>query len=168
MLCSDRQIVALFGESGQLEMRAEVFSAHCDGFLPALDARGQRRVDITEGLLGGSVACLADAVEDAPRLLLLFGFVAQKGVFHGHLGIVGVDLHGFAKLIAGQLVLADLQIGIGQVLVDGGAARGSFDSLEETRDGGVVIAPALRLIRAGERILGGIGQCQAAGQQQKD
>ena len=165
MLGGDGQIVALFGESGQLEVRAEVIGAHLDGLRPAFDARGQRRVDIAEGLLGSGVAGLADAVKDAPFLLLLLGFVAQKGVLHGRLGVVRVDLHGFAELVAGQLVLADLQVGVGQVFVDGGAARGSFDSLEETCNGGIVIAPAQRLVRAGERLVGrvrGLGEGQPA------
>jgi hypothetical protein len=48
---------------------------------------------------------------------------------------------------------------------DGGAARGSFDPFEGACDCSIVIAPAQRLIRAGERLVGrvrGLGESQPA------
>jgi len=76
-----------------------------------------------------------------------------------------VNLHGFAELVAAQLVLADFEIGVGQVLADGGAARGGFDSLEETRDRGVVVARAQRLVSARKRLVSrvrSLGESQPA------
>jgi hypothetical protein len=64
-------------------------------------------------------------------------------------------------LVAGQFVLADLEVGVRQVFINRGAARGGFDSLEETRNGGIVIARAQRLVSAGERLVGrvwGLGE----------
>ena len=44
------------------------------------------------------------------------------------------------ELLAGEVVFADLEIGVGEVLADGGALRGEVDGLEELADGGVVVA----------------------------
>ena len=45
--------------------------------------------------------------------------------------VAGIEAHGFAELFAGGFVLADLEIGIGQVLADGGSRRSRLDALQE-------------------------------------
>src|SRR4029077_11442709 len=77
------EFIALLGESRQLEVRAEIVGSQFYRFYPARDAFRQRVVDIAEGLFGGGVAGFADAVEDAARLGLLPGFVAEEGVLEG-------------------------------------------------------------------------------------
>ena len=77
------------------------------------------------------VRCAAEAVEDAAGFGLLFGFVAEEGVLEGGGGIGGVEPHGFAELVAGELVFADLEVGVGEVLADGGAVRRGGDGGEE-------------------------------------
>ena len=97
-------------------MPAEVIAAEQDGSLPAGDAKGEGVVDIVEGPIGGAVAGAAQAVENAARLGLLFGLVAEEGVLQCGGGVGGVEAHGLAKLVAGERGLADFEEGVGQVL----------------------------------------------------
>ena len=162
------QFVALFGEGGQLEVGAEIVRAELDGFGPASDAFGQGAVDILKGALGGGarfgIAGLADAIEDAAGLGLLLGFVTKKCVFQGHMEVFGVEQHGLAKLAAGGLVFADLEIGISEILAHCGTGGGGFDGLEEEGDGVVVAARAQGFIGFIERLVarvGGLGDAKA-------
>ena len=52
------------------------------------------------------------------------------------------------KLVAGEVGLADFEVGVGEVFVDGGAGGGAFGGGEEGGDGGVVIAGTQRLVGA--------------------
>src|SRR5581483_12109139 len=80
MLGGERELVALLGEGCQLDLRAEIAGIGCERLLPALDSGRERLVNILKGLLSGAVAGLANAVKDAARQGLLFGFEAQERV----------------------------------------------------------------------------------------
>ena len=108
MFGGHRQLVALLGELGQLEMRAEVVGAPTNGFVPTLDGGGQRRVDVVKRLRRTGVPGLTQTVEDAPRLGLPVGFIAQIGELHGSVVVAGIDLEGLSELFASQVVLANL------------------------------------------------------------
>ena len=127
-------------------MRAEIVRAELDGLGPARDAFGQRAVDILKGALGGGagfgVAGFADAIENAARLGLFLGFIAQKCILQGHMEVFWIEQHGFAELVAGGHVFADLQIGISEILADSGAGGVGFDGFEEEGDGVVIAAGA--------------------------
>jgi len=108
VLGGQRQLIALLGEGGELEVCAEVIGAEGDGVLPTLDSGGERGVDVLEGLGGSGVAGLAEAIEDAAGLGLLLRLITKEGVLEGHLDVGGVKLHGFAELSASEVVLTDL------------------------------------------------------------
>ena len=138
----ERQFVALFGQGGEFEMPAEVIAAEQDRALPSRDPGRQGVVDIVEGLLGGGVPGAAQAVEDAARLGLLFGLVAEEGVLQGGGGVGRVQAHGLAKLVARQRGLADLEVGVGQVLADVGPGGCGLDGGEKGGHRDIVIARA--------------------------
>jgi hypothetical protein len=144
MLRRQFQLVALLGQSRQLKMRAEIVPAHLDGLCPAVDTCGKRPVYILESALRRGlrlrVAGLADAIEDAARLGLLLGLVAQEGVLQRHVEVLRVEQHGLPELVARRHVFADLQIGVGQVFANVGTPRRRLDGLQEKRDS-VVILP---------------------------
>ena len=98
---------------------------------------------------------LRQAVEDAARLGLLFGFVAEEGVLQGGGGIGRVEPHGLAKLVAGQFGLADLEVGVGQVLADVRRVAGGG---EKGGDRDIVVAGA----QGGVRAVAGSGDCATA------
>jgi hypothetical protein len=70
---------------------AEVAGVHRKGLGPTVDAGAEGCIDILKSLFGGSggggVAGLADPVEDAASLRLLFGFVAKKREFEGYVWV---------------------------------------------------------------------------------
>ena len=86
------------------------------------------------------IAGLANAVEDAPGLGLLFGFVAQERVFQRDMMVRGIEAHGFGKLVARRFVLPDLQQRVGEILANGGAVGRGFQGEVERGDGLVVVA----------------------------
>ena len=136
------EFAALLGQGGEFEVRAEVIAAEFDGLLPARDAGGQRVVDVVEGAFGGGVAVAAQAVEDAARFGLLASFVAEEGVLEGGGGVLGVEAHGFAELVAGQFGLAGFEVGVGEIFADVGARGGGGSGGEEGGDGDVVVVGA--------------------------
>ena len=99
-----------------------------------------------------------DPVENAPRLGLLFGLVAQEGVLQGGSGIGRIEPHGLAELVARQRRLADLEIGVGQVLADVRALRRRLDSGEKRGHRDIVIARAQSGVRAIRRLEGRIAR----------
>jgi hypothetical protein len=139
-------------------VRAEIVRARGERALPALDAGGQRPVDILKRLLRHRVAGPADAVEDAPRFGFPLALVAKEGVLHGHLDVGRIHRHGGVKLVARQIVFADLEIGVGQVFVDGGALRRELDGAGEAGHRGVIIARLQRGVGARERLVGRVGR----------
>ena len=54
MFSGEVPLVTLFRERGQLEMGGEVIGPYGNGGVPALDRRGERDIDVAEGLFGGS------------------------------------------------------------------------------------------------------------------
>ncbi len=80
MLGGEFELITLLGKSGQLEMVAEAIGSPLDGLPPAIDTTGERPIDVLKCLLGEGVAGLAQAVENASRLDLLFGLVAQESI----------------------------------------------------------------------------------------
>ena len=100
-------------------MRAEIAGLRFERLLPACDSRGERLVDILKGLLGRAlgvgIASLADAVEDAPRLRLLFGLEAEECIFERCVLVCGIQAHSLAKLIARGVVLSNLEQRVGAV-----------------------------------------------------
>ena len=86
------------------------------------------------------------------------GFVAEEGVFQGDVEVVGVEPHGFAELVAGGCVFADFEVGIGEVLADGGAGGSGVDGFQEEGDGVVVVAGAQGFVGFGEGLVGRVGR----------
>jgi hypothetical protein len=169
MLCRQLQLVALLGQRGQLEVRSVVVRPFADGFLPPRDSLLERPVDIAKRLFGGGVPVLPQPVEDAPRLGLLLALVAQERVLHRHARVPGVQLHGFPELPPRQLVLADLQVGVCQILADRRPLRRRRNGRLEPVDRGLVVLRAQCPISASERLEGRIRslrQGQAAGREQ--
>ncbi len=154
------ELIALLGQGGQFLVRAEIVGRYLERLLPARDACGERPVDILKGLFGGvlqgRLAGFADPIEDAARLGLLLGFIAQERVFERHVLIGGIEAHGFAELIARSFVFSDLQQRVGQILADGGAVRGERNGLAKAGDGLVVAFVTQRLVGTFERLIGGI------------
>src|SRR5206468_2971592 len=130
---------------------------------PTLDSGGERRVDVVEGLFGGGVAGLAQAVKDAAGFGDLARLVAQEGVFESDLAVVRVGAHSLLKLIAGERSFADLEIGIGEVLADGGSRGGGRERLEKAGNGAIVVADAEGVIGrlGGVEILSGATASEA-------
>lgn len=89
-------------------MRAEVVRTPANGFFPAFDGGGQRSVDVVKRLRRAGVPGSAQTVEDAPRLGLPIGFIAQVGVLHGGVIVARFDLQSLPELLSGQIVLANL------------------------------------------------------------
>ena len=118
------EFVALFGESGEFDVRAEVGGLADEGLLPAPDAFGEGPVDVLEGAFGGGVAGLADTVKDEAGFALLAGFEGEKGELFGDVGVGGVDAHGGGELVAGALVLTDLEERVGEVFANVDALAG--------------------------------------------
>ena len=66
------------------------------------------------------------------------GFVAQEGVFEGHLIVAGIEAHGDRELVARGCRLAYFEQRVGQVFADRRAVRRQGDGAFEAGDGGVV------------------------------
>ena len=170
MFSGEVELIALFGELGEVVMSAEVVRAQGDRALPARDAGRERSIDVLECLFGDWVAGLADAIEDAAGFGLLPGVVAKESVFQGHLGVGGVDAHGLAELFARGDVVTDLQIGVGQVFADGGAGGSDGDGLLKPGDGGVIIPRLQGLVSPAQGLISRIGRLassRGAGKQQQ-
>jgi len=157
MFGRQRQLVALFGQRGELEMGAEIVRASGQRALPTLDRGGQRPVDILKRLLRLRVAGPADAVEDAPRFGFPLALIAKEGVLQGHLDVGGIDSHGGMKLVARQIVFADLEEGVGQVFADGSTLRRELDGAGEAGHRCVIIARLQGGVGARERFVGRVG-----------
>jgi len=134
---------------GEFEMRAEGGRRSGQRLLPALDAGGERRVDVIECLGGGGagdrVARFADPREDAPGFRfagrgVVARFVTEEGIFEREVKIGGFEFEGFAELVAGGFAVAGLEQRVAQVLVDIGSLRCQRRGLLEEGNGGVVIA----------------------------
>src|SRR5207245_344851 len=98
----------------------EVIGAEGDGTGPAIDAGGERFVDIVEGGFGGGIAGEAQAEKGAAGFGLEVGFVAEERVLEGGGGVGGVEEEGLMELIAGEGGFADFEVRIGEVLADVG------------------------------------------------
>src|SRR5579884_4564858 len=141
MLGGERPLVALLGKRGELVMGAEIIGAESNRAQPAVEAGGERVIDIVEGLFGYGIAVPADAVENAacfggartPILLL----VGKEGEFESDLGIGGIEAHGLAELFECERVFAGLEVRVGEIFADIGAGGGGGDGLLEGTDGGV-------------------------------
>ena len=142
------EFIALLSELGEFEMSAEGGGRRGERLLPALDACGQRRVDVVEclrgGGAGGGVGRFADAREDAAGFGFAGGcviarFVAEKGVFEGEMKIRRFESEGFAELVARGFTVAGFEQRVGQVLMDVGPIRGKSRGLFEEGNGRVVI-----------------------------
>ena len=138
-------------------MRAEIVRALLDSALPSLDPRRERRIDILKRLLRCTIARLTDAVEDPPRLRLLLGLVAEEGILHRDLRIRGVDGHRLAKLIARQNILANLQIGVGQIFTDRRALRRRLDRFHKIGDRRLISAHAQCVVSTRKRNISRVG-----------
>src|SRR5258708_2052462 len=138
-------------------MGAEIIGRHLEGFSPARDTFGQWPVNILKGLFGGGVASLAHAVENPARDHFLISFVAEKGIFEGNMFVGRIEPHGFGKLIARSLVVADFQQGVSQIFSYRGAVRRQRDGLSKSGDGLVVILETKRVVGLLERLICGIG-----------
>ena len=164
MFGGERELVALLGKLGELVMGAEVSGVEFEGLGPAFDAGAQRSVDVFECLFGGGagggIAGLADPVEDAAGLRLLFGFVAKECVLEGDVGIGLIQAHSLAELVAGGFGFADFEQGVGEVLANGRSSGGGGDRLFEKGDGLVVIPGPKELVGFGQR---GVGRIAAGG-----
>ena len=133
------ELVALFGQLGELLVRAEVIGRLRERLLPARDPFAQGPVHILEGLRRGWVALLAQPVEHAPRGHLLLGFVTQEGVFERDLIVGRIERHRFRELVARRFGFADLQQRVGQVLADRSPPGIELRGLLKPLDGGVVV-----------------------------
>ena len=165
MFGGERQFVALLGQVGEFEVRAEVVRAGRQRAFPTLDRGGQRPVDILKRLLRLRVARVANAVEDAARFGFALALIAEEGVLHGHLGVRRIQGHSLMELVARQIVLADLEIGVGEVFADGGALRRELDGADEGGHRRVVVVRLQCGVRAREQIVGRVGRlrrCQRA------
>jgi len=93
-----------------------------------------------EGALRGRVPGAPQPVEDAPRLGLLFALVAQKSVFECGGGIGRIQPQRLAKLLARESGLADLQVGVRQVLAEIRPGRSGLHRGQKGGHGDIVIA----------------------------
>src|ERR1700722_8010985 len=155
MLNGESEFVALFRQTRELFMRAEVIGRYCKRPGPALDAFAQGTIDIFEGVGRGLVSRFTDTIENAPRDGLLPGFVTQECVFESHMIVARIESHGFGELVAGGFVLADFEQSIGQILTQSGTVGRDVYSGLKRGDRTVVILGADRLVSLFERCVGG-------------
>jgi len=123
MLRREGQFVALLGQPSQFFVRADVARVERQGLLPARDAFPQRPVDVIERVGGGGAVGRILRRSSQPRerpasFRRLLGLVGQEGEFESRVVIGGVQAHGRGELVAGPVIFADLEQGVGEVLVN--------------------------------------------------
>ena len=136
-------IASLLGGAGDFQVRREVAVVAGQRVTTAVDGRGQRCLDILEGLLGGSfdgrVVGGPQPVEGTARFGDLARFITEEGILQLGVGIGRRPLDNVAEHLAPLLRFAHLQQRVSEFLADRDAGFPGRDGPPERRRRFVVI-----------------------------